>query len=252
MDNQNNIFYKPENENENGAERKQRGKIITIIEVVIVLAALLFCVGGCGFLFYMFFFGMRAAKPVIYLYPEERTEISVKVSNPERFTVTYPAYDNGWKVIAESDGTLTDPETLRTYYSPYYESDTPNMTTCSESKEGFLVAGEDTKEFLEEKLEILGLTDREAEEMIIYWLPQLSKEEYNLIRFATPEEIDKAMSLTISPEPDNLIRVWMIWETVSADKAEELKDELTEQELTTPEREGFTVVEWGGVYRNGG
>ena len=114
------------------------------------------------------------------------------------------------------------------------------------------MAGEDTKEFLEEKLEILGLTDREAEEMIIYWLPQLSKEEYNLIRFATPEEIDKAMSLTISPEPDNLIRVWMIWETVSADKAEELKDELTEQELTTPEREGFTVVEWGGVYRNGG
>ena len=41
----------------------------------------------------------------------------------------------------------------------------------------------------EEKLAILGLNEREAEEFIIYWLPKLESNKYNYIRFATEEEI---------------------------------------------------------------
>ncbi|MBO4389758.1 MAG: hypothetical protein J5825_02740 [Lachnospiraceae bacterium] len=75
----------------------------------------------------------------------------------------------------------------------------------------------------------------------------MSQNDYNLVRFATREEIDEAMGLSIAPEPDSVIRVWMVWEGVSAEEAAALENELTEQELTTPEREGFTVVEWGGI-----
>ena len=37
---------------------------------------------------------------------------------------------------------------------------------------------------------MLGLNDREAEEFIVYWLPKLEENKYNLIRFETAEEIN--------------------------------------------------------------
>ena len=43
----------------------------------------------------------------------------------------------------------------------------------------------------------LGLTERESEEFIIYWLPKLEKNKYNYIRFATKEEIDTDMPLKL-------------------------------------------------------
>ena len=50
------------------------------------------------------------AKPVIYLYPEEQTEVSVKLDYDGELTVTYPAYEDGWNVTAYPDGTLFDAE----------------------------------------------------------------------------------------------------------------------------------------------
>ena len=46
-------------------------------------------------------------------------------------------------------------------------------------KTGFVVEGKDTIKFLEEKLKQLGLTDKEADEFIIYWLPKLENNKYN-------------------------------------------------------------------------
>ena len=48
------------------------------------------------------------AKPVIYLYPEEETAVTVKLDYAGALTCTYPAYGNGWAVTACPDGTLTD------------------------------------------------------------------------------------------------------------------------------------------------
>ena len=94
--------------------------------------------------------------------------------------------------------------------------------------------------FLEEKLEILGLNEYEAEEFIIYWLPQLEKNEYNFIRFASIEEINENMPLEFSSKPDTLIRVLMQFKGLD----EEIK--VKEQNLEKVSRKGFTVVEWGG------
>ena len=106
--------------------------------------------------------------------------------------------------------------------------------------EGFIVKGEDTIKFLEEKLEILGLNERETEEFIIYWLPKMQNNEYNYIRFATAEEINEYMLLEFSVQPDSIIRVLMQY------KAIDEYIEIPEQQLETPTREGFVVVEWGG------
>ena len=37
-------------------------------------------------------------KPVIYLYPDEKTDVSVKLDINGKFTCTYPSYDDGWNV----------------------------------------------------------------------------------------------------------------------------------------------------------
>ena len=153
------------------------------------------------------FFEVTIDKPIIYLYPTEETQINVQLGNKEQITCSYPQYTTGWNVIAQPNGDLKDIDTNKNLYSLYYESN--NVIEFKVEKDGFVVKGEDSAEFLEEKLKILGLTDREAEEFIIYWLPKLEANKYNYIRFATREEIDANMPLTIKPMPDTTIRILM-------------------------------------------
>lgn len=181
------------------------------------------------------------AKPIIYLYPEQETEVTVKLGREENLTHTYPKYENGWKVTAKPNGELKDIKTGRSYYALYWEG----INKVKVNMEvGFIVKGKDTIKFLEEKLKVLGLNERETNEFIIYWLPKLEKNKYNYIRFQTEEEINTNMALEINPRPDTIIRVVMEFKSI------EKPMEIKEQELKTPTRTGFTVVEWGGTELN--
>jgi hypothetical protein len=93
---------------------------------------------------------------------------------------------------------------------------------------------------LEEKLAELGLTEREADEFIVYWLPKLEANKYNYIRFDANEVLDKYMKLNVSPKPDTVIRIAMNYKALDA------PIDVVEQKIETPARNGFTVVEWGG------
>ena len=177
-----------------------------------------------------------AYKPVIYLYPEVETEVSVKLILDGKLTCTYPAYNTGWNVTAAPDGTLTDAKG-QTYNYLYWEGETNAQWDMTK---GFCIKGEDTAAFLEDALEKLGLNRKEANEFIVYWLPIMEQNPYNIISFQTAVYIDAA-ELQIDPAPDTLIRVFMAW------KATDAFVELPEQKLTTPERFGFSVVEWGGT-----
>lgn len=177
-----------------------------------------------------------AYKPVIYLYPEEETEVSVRLQLNGNLTCTYPAYNNGWQVTASPDGTLTDAEG-KTYNYLYWEGETNARWDMSK---GFCVKGEDTAVFLEQALEKLGLNRKEANEFIVYWLPLMEQNPYNIIAFQT-DVYTEAAKLNVSPAPDAVIRVFMTWQ------ASESYVNLNAQELTAPDRQGFTVVEWGGT-----
>ena len=177
-----------------------------------------------------------AYKPVIYLYPEVETEVSVKLQLDGKLTCTYPAYNTGWKVTAAPDGTLTDAKG-QIYNYLYWEGETNAQWDLTQ---GFCVKGEDTAAFLEDALAKLGLNRKEANEFIVYWLPLMEQNPYNIISFQTDTYTDAAQ-LQIAPTPDTLIRVFMAW------RAADAFTELEEQELTAPERTGFTVVEWGGT-----
>ena len=182
-------------------------------------------------------------KPIIYFYPTEEIEVNVTLGNPNNLSHTYPKYNSEkWRnVIANPNGDLEDMDTWRKLYALYREW----KTYAEDSfEEWFVVKWEDTIPFLEEKLTILWLNEREAEEFIVYWLPQMENNEYNLIRFETKGEQDENMPLNITPTPDTVIRVMMDWKAI-----DELID-IPEQQLITPERTWFTVVEWWGSQRN--
>lgn len=184
-----------------------------------------------------------ADKPIIYLYPTTETEVNVKLWTPENLSHTYPKYNSErWRnVIAEPNWDLEDIETWRRLYALYREWKSDNETNFDE---WFVVAWKDIIPFLEEKLAILWLNEREAEEFIVYWLPQMEDNVYNLIRFETKAEQDENMPLNITPKPDTVIRVMMDW------KAIDEPIEIPEQQLETPERSWFTVVEWWWSPRN--
>ena len=176
------------------------------------------------------------AKPVIYLYPEEETAVSVKLDYAGTLTATYPAYHDGWNVIAQPDGTLTDSVTGRQYYCLFWEG---TSDTQYDFSQGFVVPGVESATFLEWALEAQGLTEREANEFIIFWLPKLEGNAYNLISFQQ-ECYTEAAKLTVEPKPDTVIRVFMAF------KALKEPVDVPEQELTAMKRSGFTLVEWGG------
>lgn len=157
----------------------------------------------------------------------------------ENLTCSYPKYQDEWNVLAQPNGNLKDLSTNRQLYSLYYES--KSEINFNVENDGFIVKDEDIVEFLEEKLAILGLTEREAEEFIVYWLPKLESNKYNYIRFATLDEINKNMPLEINPNPDTIIRVLMTF------KGLENPINVQEQQLETPNRTGFVAVEWGGT-----
>jgi hypothetical protein len=178
------------------------------------------------------------AKPVDYLYPTTELEVTVTLDYDGDLTCVYPAFDRGttWTVAAQPDGTLTD-ASGQTYNYLYWEGVTDIQYDFSQ---GFCVAGPDTAAFLEDALAQLGLNRREANEFIVYWLPKMQDNPYNLIAFQTSAYTDHAR-LTISPEPDSLLRVFMAWKPLNTPV------DIPAQSLPTFTRTGFTVVEWGGT-----
>ncbi|MFN5982763.1 MAG: carboxypeptidase-like regulatory domain-containing protein [Fluviicola sp.] len=177
-------------------------------------------------------------KPIIYLYPTSKQQVSVSLNYKGELEFTYPKYPKtGWEVTAEPDGKLTDKEG-KEYYALFWEGK-PDKEIIPTS--GFVVEGDKTAEFLEEKLAYLGLNRKEANEFIVYWLPKMEKNAYNLIHFSS-SEYEEIAKLTIKPTPETIIRVMMITKPL------ERKIDFPLQDLKPlkKERKGFTVVEWGG------
>ena len=178
-----------------------------------------------------------AEKPVIYLYPEKAEEVSVWLDYDGELICTYPAYENGWHVIARPDGTLQDLRDGQEYSYLFWEG---TADTQYDMSTGFVVKGDDTAAFLQEKLSELGLTPAEYNEFIVYWLPKMQENPWNLITFQTDAYTSQA-ALHIEPEPDSVIRVFMVYQAL------EKPIDVPEPVLRSVSREGFTVVEWGGT-----
>ena len=178
-------------------------------------------------------------KPVLYLYPTGETVVDVRLTLADdvRLTCTYPASNGVWHVNASPDGTLTDPATGRQYAYLYWEL---GGIADYDFSRGFVVPGAETAEFLENTLTAIGLSARERNEFIVYWLPRMQNNPYNLIAFQTAAYED-VCSLEITPAPDSVLRVFMAYRALTAPV------EIEPQTFAPFVRNGFTAVEWGGA-----
>lgn len=183
----------------------------------------------------------ECGKPVIYLYPTVTTDVSVQVEPTGGMTKSDPDYGNGWEVTAHPDGSLVQKGTGKPYPYLFWEGRSDSLWQMPDS--GFVVAQKDVAGFLNDKLAALGLNAREAADFKEFWLPRFSGHPYYLVTFSGNALMDGIAPLSITPEPDTVIRILMDFKGLDAPIT------VREPVLKKPARNGFTVVEWGGVIR---
>ena len=183
---------------------------------------------------------MISYKPVIYLYPTTKQIVKLNIDYKGKFIVTYPEYNNGWNVTAYPDGKIVNNIDGKEYSYLFWEGIFDENVNYNQSA-GFIVAGKDTANFLQNKLQEFGLTPKEYNEFIVYWLPQMLNNEFNLIHFATKAEYDDKAVLNITPKPDSVLRVFMTFKKLDN------KISVFPQVIKPFVRTGFSVVEWGGT-----
>lgn len=177
------------------------------------------------------------AKPILYLYPKKTEQVTVSFEHPEYLKTTYPKFNDSWKVEAHHNGDLYD-NNGRYYYGLYWDEVKVHEVDFSE---GYYVTKNKASEFLEEKLDYIGLSPREANEFIMYWLPILEENGQSLVYFELTEERESYNKLNINPKPDSLLR--LVIHIKKVDK----KIDIKKESLTRFKRKGFVAVEWGGT-----
>ncbi len=183
----------------------------------------------------------ECGKPVIYLYPKETTDVSVQVYPNGGFTFTEPDYGRGWNVTAQPNGQLTNhadgTQWPYLFWEGHGESNVPVETR------GFVVKASEVESMLEDKLGQLGLNKQETADFNEFWVPKMQHYPYYFVTFYTNEFLDSLAPLKVNPQPDSIIRIMMDYKPLMR------PIRVQELPIVTPERDGFTLVEWGGVLR---
>jgi hypothetical protein len=181
----------------------------------------------------------ECGKPVIYLYPEKTETVSVRLPATVRVTKSIPTYERGWTVSAEPSGRLTAQDGA-TYGSLYWDGVGVNYAT---PKDGFMVKDGEVDAFFAATLPKYGFNATEADEFRAFWSPLFTGAAYYRISFLT-DAWTKAAPLAVTPKPDTQIRVFMDWVKLGEAMP------IAAPHITTPKRNGFTLVEWGGTLPN--
>jgi hypothetical protein len=180
-------------------------------------------------------------KPAIYLYPQSKMNVNVKIAPQGNLTLTIPKYPLfGWDVTANPDGHINYYNQIFPYL--YYEAEIPDKL-INVPQDGFVVEPSQLASKLDVVLNKLGLNDNERKDFIAYWVKALPKSNYYFFGVISQNNLDQMTPLIITPTPNKTIRVTLYFEALDEPRA--VNDPL----LTTPNRNGFTVVEWGGIFK---
>ncbi len=177
------------------------------------------------------------AKPVIYLYPQQAEQVSVRVGAEVK--VSAPHYDpnQGWSVWATPGGTLSVGGSL--YSSLFWEG--PGLGAYPGITSGTVVARSQAATTIRRQLAQQGLVGREIDDFMAYWEPKLPNKPYIRLTWFNTPQMNTLAPLAISPRPTTLIRVFLDFDGLDQPLA------LPSQHLSAVARQGFTVVEWGGL-----
>ena len=179
-------------------------------------------------------------KPVIYVYSETEKEMEIKLDISGKTGFTWPVYQDSWKFRATPEGKIKMDG--KEYNYLFWESEMQSAKLGLKPNEGFLVDTDTLLSFLENSLDKMGFTASESADFITFWYPQMIKNEKNHIQFLFNESCDTYARLNISPMPDHVFRVGMVW--CDAKNSSILPEP---QIIPSIIRKGTTVIEWGGT-----
>ncbi|MFH0905157.1 MAG: hypothetical protein V1826_00335 [bacterium] len=180
-------------------------------------------------------------KPVIYLYPTQTQAVKVNVQPVSGISASEPGIGmNGWEVTASPDGSLLTSDGEVWPYL-FWEGFAANFAT---PKEGFVLAANEVGRFFDDKLSVLGLNAKEIADFKEFWVPRMQAKPYYFITFVAQSDFDRYAPLTVSPQPQTVIRVFFDYRGLDR------PIQAAPQTLRpAPARDGFTVIEWGGRIR---
>ncbi|THU78752.1 hypothetical protein K435DRAFT_769209 [Dendrothele bispora CBS 962.96] len=240
---------------------------------------------------------LRGKKPVIYLRAPKDIQAIVRLSLVPawKFSAIYPmvpllptkeceGQKLEWTVTTRKDGTLHDHHTGMEVAYLYWEalanhqslsSPPPSPKLDSSRQEYFdpawpsltednsvvLDVGKNMTNYLDKTLLSLGFDVEARTSFITFWLPELIKYQYVAIRFVNQAAYERAAPLDVTPKPDVVARVFMLFRGIPEDEIDEWssaseraaegverwqdivgvdKSKVTDESL-------YRVLEWGGM-----
>ena len=181
-----------------------------------------------------------AKKPNVYIYPQEKTTMSVKLDFPEGGEIieSIPDYGKGWNITVDTNGLIDN-----SYSYLFYESIQPDIW---QQKKGWIIRKKELKDFFTNNLSDYGFFGPEIQDFTDYWIPRLSDSEFYAIYPQNKMTIEKVINLNFSKEPDNLLRLFYVIQEVTDIQSSKLIEPRIKKLF---EREGFFVVEWGVILK---
>jgi len=179
------------------------------------------------------------AKPNIYIYPVEETEVRVRLGFPAggMITVSDPPYGDGWTVTVTPDGTI-DGERTFLFYEARSSGDV-------QREEGWVVPRGDLEAFFRENLAATGFYAPEIEDFCEFWVPRLDDHPFFALYPQYDPIYNGMVSLEVEPEPWTVIRLAYV--IVGLDEVFDLMPAA----IPAYEIGGFTVHEWGVILTPG-
>jgi len=186
-------------------------------------------------------FGGGCAKPVVYLYPTFPTLTHVSVGAD--VTLSEPFYTaTGWdNVLAMPNGQLgyNGKQYESLFWEGYGHGEYPAI------REGAVVTRSDAEVTMSADLKQLGLNKKESSDFMEFWTAKIPNSPYIRLTWFGTSQLDTLAPLYVSPMPDTRIRVFLDMEGLDSFV------QMPAQKLSSVTRRGFTVVEWGGLARDG-
>ncbi len=209
------------------------------------------------------------SKPAIYLYPQVTQKVEIKLDKTIKYRNVIPKYKKkkGWLVEAEPTGIISDLQPQYTVckklpykkkgfeyaleackinkYPYIYWDGIQFSKKLPDKKTGFIVNRDNIVTFLTSKADELNFNTSEKKEFVKYWSSRMldTKWKYFRVYFLQNQEVDNYLPIKVTPEPLSSNRVQIII------RKGHKNEKIEEQKLIPIHREGFTLVEWGGILK---
>lgn len=176
-------------------------------------------------------------KPNIYIYPKQEVFLNVSLAFPRggQIITSIPEYGNGWNVTVDTLGKINEK-----YDYLFYESEQPDVW---QMEKGWCIKTENLSHFFTQNLSAYGFEGREIDDFNEYWIPRFQVAEYYLFYPQTNTQIDRVIELNLSETPDNILRLFYVVQESDKNIA------LEAPEISSFNREGFFVTEWGVILK---